>query len=98
MCKQCGWLLKRLAVLQVVNVPGDHFSLLRQSEEDMQTIVNTLKLVLSPFGWQTTSMRDHKLYKRDDVSSSLLSVCSNSLHTEDASLTDFDNESPVCYA
>ena len=56
-------------IWQVVNVPGDHFSLLRQPEEDMQTIVNTLKLVLSPFGWHTTHKQDQKLYKRDEVGS-----------------------------
>lgn len=54
-------------VLQVVNVPGDHFSLLRQSEEGMQTLVNTLKLALSPFGWQTVNKRDQKPYKTDEV-------------------------------
>lgn len=54
-------------VLQVVNVPGDHFSLLRQSEEGMQTLVNTLKLVLSPFGWQAVNKPNQKPYKTDEV-------------------------------
>ena len=55
-------------VCQVVNVPGDHFSLLRQSEEDMQTLVATLKSGLSPFGWHAISKQERKLFDRDDVS------------------------------
>lgn len=37
---------------QVVDVPGDHFSLLRQSPEDMQVMVRALQAALGPFGWQ----------------------------------------------
>ena len=38
--------------MQVVDVPGDHFSLLRQSPEDMQVMVRALQNALVPFGWQ----------------------------------------------
>ena len=55
--------------LQVVDVPGDHFSLLRQDEKDMSIIVDTLQMVLSAFGWHTTIKRDQKIYnKMNDVS------------------------------
>jgi thioesterase domain-containing protein len=55
--------------LQVVDVPGDHFSLLRQDEKDMSIIVDTLQMVLSAFGWHTTVKRDQKIYnKMNDVS------------------------------
>ena len=33
-------------------MPGDHFSLLRQSAEDMQVMVRALQAALGPFGWQ----------------------------------------------
>ncbi len=55
--------------LQVVDVPGDHFSLLRQDEQDMSIIVDTLQMVLSAFGWHTTIKRDQKIYNMNDVSS-----------------------------
>ena len=35
-----------------MDVPGDHFSLLRQSPEDMQVMVRALQDALGPFGWQ----------------------------------------------
>ncbi|KAL0047289.1 hypothetical protein WJX82_000056 [Trebouxia sp. C0006] len=50
--------------LQVVDVPGDHFSLLRQDEKDMSIIVDTLQMVLSAFGWHTTIKRDQKIYNK----------------------------------
>ena len=56
--------------LQVVDVPGDHFSLLRQDEKDMSIIVDALQMVLSAFGWHTTIKRDQKIYSMDDVSCS----------------------------
>lgn len=37
--------------LRVIDVPGDHFSLLRQDEEDMSLLITALKMVLGPFGW-----------------------------------------------
>ncbi|KAK9863861.1 hypothetical protein WJX84_009188, partial [Apatococcus fuscideae] len=40
------------SALEVVDVPGDHFSLLRQSPEDMQVMVRALQAALGPFGWQ----------------------------------------------
>ena len=40
-----------LTCVQVVDVPGDHFSLLRQSPEDMQVMVGALQKALAPFGW-----------------------------------------------
>ena len=54
--------------LQVVDVPGDHFSLLRQDVQDMGIIVDTLQMVLSAFGWHTTIKRDQKIYNMNDVS------------------------------
>ncbi len=35
----------------MLDVPGDHFSLLRQSPEDMQIMVRALQEALGPFGW-----------------------------------------------
>jgi thioesterase domain-containing protein len=37
--------------VEVVDVPGDHFSLLRQGDADMSVLLNTLKRRLAPFGW-----------------------------------------------
>lgn len=53
--------------LQVVDVPGDHFSLLRQDEQDMSIIVDALQMVLSAFGWHTTIKQDQKVYNMNDV-------------------------------
>ena len=60
--------------LQVVDVPGDHFSLLRQDEKDMSIIVDALQMVLSAFGWHVTVKRDQKIYKMNDVSCSRWTV------------------------
>lgn len=46
--------------LRVVDVPGDHFSLLRQDIEDMNVLVTALKMVLAPFGWAETLKREDK--------------------------------------
>ena len=54
--------------LQIVDVPGDHFSLLRQDKEDMSIIVDALQMVLSAFGWHTTIRRDQKIYNMNEVS------------------------------
>lgn len=54
--------------LQVVDVPGDHFSLLRQDEQDMRIIVDALQMVLSAFGWHATIKQDQKVYNMNDVS------------------------------
>ena len=54
--------------LQIVDVPGDHFSLLRQDQQDMRIIVDTLQMVLSAFGWHTTIRREQKKYSMNDVS------------------------------
>ena len=43
----------------MVDVPGDHFSLLRQDEADMAVLVSALKSALAPFGW-TEQMQPHK--------------------------------------
>ncbi|CAG9464996.1 unnamed protein product [Pedinophyceae sp. YPF-701] len=40
--------------VEVVDVPGDHFALLRQPDADMAIIVNHLKARLAAFGWQET--------------------------------------------
>ena len=53
--------------LQVVDVPGDHFSLLRQDEQDMSVIVDTMQLVLSDFGWHVTIKQDKKKYSMNEV-------------------------------
>ena len=44
---------------QVVEVPGDHFSLLRQDEADMAVLVSALKSALAPYGW-TEQTQPHK--------------------------------------
>lgn len=46
--------------LRVIDVPGDHFSLLRQDLEDMNILVTGLKTVLGPFGWSETISREDK--------------------------------------
>ena len=46
--------------LRVIDVPGDHFSLLRQDIEDMNILVTALKMVLGPFGWAETLKREDK--------------------------------------
>lgn len=46
--------------LRVIDVPGDHFSLLRQDIEDMNVLVTALKMVLGPFGWAETLKREDK--------------------------------------
>ncbi|KAK9815594.1 hypothetical protein WJX72_006498 [[Myrmecia] bisecta] len=55
--------------LQVIDVPGDHFSLLRQGDEDMQVIVTALKQLLAPFGWTEQVRREVKEYtmSREEV-------------------------------
>ncbi|CAD7696942.1 unnamed protein product, partial [Ostreobium quekettii] len=49
--------------LEVVDVPGDHFSLLRQEPKDMSIIVNALKRKLIPLGWKEQVRRQRKEYK-----------------------------------
>ena len=46
--------------LRVIDVPGDHFSLLRQDIDDMTVLVTALKMVLAPFGWAETIRREDK--------------------------------------
>jgi len=46
--------------LRVIDVPGDHFSLLRQDLEDMNVLITSLKLVLGPFGWAEMQSREDK--------------------------------------
>jgi len=46
--------------LRVIDVPGDHFSLLRQDVEDMNVLVTALKMALGPFGWAETLKREDK--------------------------------------
>jgi thioesterase domain-containing protein len=48
--------------LEVVDIPGDHFSILRQDEADMNVIITQLKLKLAPHGWSETVRRDQKKY------------------------------------
>lgn len=60
--------------LQIVDVPGDHFSLLRQDEKDMGIIVDALQTALSAFGWHTTIKRDQKKYSVNDVSCSRMNL------------------------
>jgi thioesterase domain-containing protein len=48
------------ADLRVVDVPGDHFSLLRQDLEDMSVIVRALKVALAPFGWDEAVRREEQ--------------------------------------
>ncbi|GFH18518.1 uncharacterized protein HaLaN_15339, partial [Haematococcus lacustris] len=44
--------------LEVIDVAGDHFSLLRQSKQDMSLVVAALKLHLGAFGWHETVRRE----------------------------------------
>lgn len=44
----------------MIEIPGDHFSILRQDSEDMQYIVNALKMALGAGGW-TLSVPLHYL-------------------------------------
>lgn len=37
--------------IEVIDLPGDHFSVLRQDDRDMNLIVTALKVKLAPFGW-----------------------------------------------
>ena len=46
----------------MVDIPGDHFSILRQDEADMNVIVTALKVKLAPFGWTEQVKRDQKQY------------------------------------
>lgn len=40
--------------IEVIDVPGDHFSILRQDEEDMQLVTLSLKSILGDAGWTQT--------------------------------------------
>lgn len=44
--------------IEVIDVPGDHFSLLRQDNHDMNFIVTALKMKLGAFGWSEAIRRD----------------------------------------
>ena len=44
--------------LAVIDVPGDHFSMLRQNGFDMDIIQSTMQQVLSKFGWN--ELKEHK--------------------------------------
>jgi hypothetical protein len=44
----------------VVDVPGDHFSLLRQEPTDMALLVTSLKAKLGAFGWAESVRRDRR--------------------------------------
>ncbi|KIY94328.1 type I polyketide synthase [Monoraphidium neglectum] len=46
--------------LTVVDVPGDHFSLLRQDAPDMEPMVAMLKLKLGAFGWAEAVRRERR--------------------------------------
>lgn len=46
--------------LRVIDVPGDHFSLLRQDPEDMNILITALKMILGPFGWVESARREEK--------------------------------------
>lgn len=37
--------------VEVIDVPGDHFTLLRQGNPDMSILVSALRAFLEPFGW-----------------------------------------------
>ena len=51
---------ERCMDLRVIDVPGDHFSLLRQDLEDMNVLVTGLKTILGPFGWSETVSHEDK--------------------------------------
>lgn len=48
--------------MQVVEVPGDHFSLLRQDEADMTVLVSALKTALAPYGWTEQKQSSKRPY------------------------------------
>ena len=54
-------------VLQVIDVPGDHFSLLRQDAADMGVLVAALKTALAPHGWTETVHAHRKPYNMTKV-------------------------------
>ena len=58
LCEEC----------EVIDIPGDHFSILRQDLGDMNLIVTALKQKLAPFGWTEAVRRDHKAYAMSAVS------------------------------
>ncbi len=49
--------------LEVIDVPGDHFSLLRQSPADMDVMVATLKMCLGAFGWAEAVRRERREWR-----------------------------------
>jgi thioesterase domain-containing protein/3-oxoacyl-(acyl-carrier-protein) synthase/acyl carrier protein len=49
--------------LTVLDVPGDHFSMLRQSPRDMDFVQSTMKQVLYDFGWSELKGHDDKPFK-----------------------------------
>ncbi len=58
----------RCGVAQVVDVPGDHFSLLRQDAADMTVLVAALKATLAPHGWVEMIQPARKPYTMTKVS------------------------------
>jgi len=52
-----------VADLTVLDVPGDHFSMLRQSPRDMDFIQSTMKQVLYDYGWSELKGHDDQPFK-----------------------------------
>lgn len=44
--------------LLVIDVPGDHFSLLRQEPADLEPMIATLKMMLGSYGWSEAVRRE----------------------------------------
>ena len=56
-----------MPLVQVIDVPGDHFSLLRQDAADMGVLVAALKTALAPHGWTETVHAHRKPYSMTKV-------------------------------
>ena len=63
-----------VAAAQVVEVPGDHFSLLRQDAADMSVLIAALKAALAPHGWSEKTSVDRKPYTMTKVPTGLESL------------------------
>jgi hypothetical protein len=48
--------------VEVVDVTGDHFSLLRQEPEDLAAMVSVLKVRLGELGWAEAVRRDRRQF------------------------------------
>lgn len=50
------------ANLRVIDVPGNHYSLLRQPRADMEPILSAMRRALEPFGWTERHVPQQRLF------------------------------------